>query len=244
MVDEAAQLLARLGEQHPAADVQHRALGLGEAGDDGGCRLLVERRLVQRLDAVLEAGEQRWIDRLREDVHRHIDEDRPGLAVLGEEERLVDDLGEQLGLVDPPGPLDERPVDLELGAVGVEVDLLVGMSAEVVRRNVAGDDDHRDAVEGGVGDAGRGVREPGTEVAEDHRRSAGDSGVAVGGVGGDLFVTHVDELDRAVGHRRENGDVGVPAQPEDVADATPFEMADELLGNGRMGLIHGCPPPY
>ena len=74
--------------------------------------------------------------------------------------------GSSSALVDPPGPLDERPVDLELGAVGVEVDLLVGVPAEVVRRDVAGDDHHRDAVEGGVGDAGGGVGEPGAEVAE------------------------------------------------------------------------------
>ena len=165
------------------------------------------------------------------------------MSVLGEEERLVDDLRKQFGLVDPPGPLDEGPVDLELGTVGVEVDLLMGVPAEVVRWNVAGDDDHRDAVEGGIGDAGGGVRETGTEVAEDHRRPAGDAGVAVGGVGGDLFVAHVDEVDRAVGHRREDGDVGVPTQPEDMADAAPFEVGDELFGDGRMGRIHGRPPP-
>ena len=70
--------------------------GLGEAGDDGAGCLVVERRLVQRLGAVVETGEQRWVDGLREDVHRHVDEHRPGLAVLGEQERLLDDLGEEV----------------------------------------------------------------------------------------------------------------------------------------------------
>ena len=38
----------------------------------------------------------------------------PGLAVLGEQERLLDDLGEEVRSVDPPGPLHERSIDLEL----------------------------------------------------------------------------------------------------------------------------------
>ena len=88
--------------------------GLGEAGDDGACCLVVERRLVQRLGAVVETGEQRRVDGLREHVHRHIDEHRSGLAVLGEQERLLDDLGEEVCVVDTPSPFDEWSVDLEL----------------------------------------------------------------------------------------------------------------------------------
>jgi hypothetical protein len=87
----------------------------------------------------------------REDVHRHVDEHRAGAAALGEGERLVEDLGEQVCRVDPPGPLDERPVDLPLIGVGVEVDLLVGVLAVVVARHVARDDDHGDRVERGIG---------------------------------------------------------------------------------------------
>ena len=87
---------------------------LGEAGDDGARCLVVERRLAQCLGAVVETGEQRRVDRLREDVHGHVDEHRSGLAVLGEQERLLDDLGQEVCVVDAPGPLDERPIDLEL----------------------------------------------------------------------------------------------------------------------------------
>ena len=105
VVDEAAQLLARPGEQHAAADVEHRALGLGEAGDDRRRRLVVERRAgcnvvvpwSRRANSAGSIG-------CGEDVHRHVDEHRAGLAVLGEEERLVDDLGEQLGACRPARP--------------------------------------------------------------------------------------------------------------------------------------------
>ena len=242
VVDEASEFGARPRQQHTAAGVDDGSFGLGESGDDGVGGFVVERRFVQRLGAVVEAGEQRRVDRLREDVHRHVDEHRAGLAVLGQQERLLDDLGEEFCLLDPPGAFDERPIDLELRRVGVQVHLLVGMTAVVVRRHVAGDDDHRDAIERGVGDAGRRVRQARTEVAENDRGPSGDTRVAVGSVRGDLLVPDVDELDAAAGHRGENGDVGVPTQAEDVSYAAPFQVADELFGSGRVGSAHGCPP--
>ncbi len=69
-----------------------------------------------------------------------------------------------------------------------------------------------------------------------------DACVSVRGVGGDLLVTHVDEVDPAVGHGREHGDVGVPAEAEDAGDATPFEVLDELFGRGRMASSHAFTP--
>ena len=60
---------------------------------------------------------------------------------------------------------------------------------------------------------------------------AGHPRIAVGGVRGDLLVPDVDEVDLAVGHRREHGDVGVPAQAEDMRDAAALEVADQLMGN-------------
>ena len=216
--------------------------GLGKSGDDGVGGFVVERRFVQRLGAVVETGEQRRVERLREDVHRHVDEHRARLAVLGQQECLLDDLGKEFCPLDPPRPFDERPVDLELRRVGVQVHLLVGMTAVVVRRHVAGDDHHGDAIERGVGDAGRRVRQARTEVTENDRGPPGDTCIPVGGVRGDLLVPYVDELDTAAGHRRENGDVGVPTQAEDVPYAAPFQVADELFGCGRVGSAHGCPP--
>ena len=190
---------------------------------------------MQGLRAVVESCEQRRVDGLGEDVHRHVDEYRPGLSVLGEQERLLDDLGQQLRLVDAPAALDERSIDLVLRSVGVQVDLLVRVPAVVVGGHVAGDHHHRDAIEGGVGHAGGGIGEPGAEVAEHDRGPPRDARVAIGSVGGDLFVADVDELDAAARHRREHGDVGVPAEAEDVADTASFQIPDELLGDGGLG---------
>ncbi len=97
-----SEFVAGPRQQHTAAGVDDGSLGLGKSGDDGVCGFVVERRFVQRLGAVVEAGEQGRVDRLREDVHRHVDEHRPRLPVLGEQERLLDDLGEEFCPLDPP----------------------------------------------------------------------------------------------------------------------------------------------
>jgi hypothetical protein len=50
-------------------------------------------------------------------------------------------------------------------------------------------------------------------------------------VGSDLFVTHVDEFDGARRHRREDRDVRVAAQTENMADAPALQVAHEMIGN-------------
>ena len=177
----------------------------------------------------LQPIETRDVDFLGEDVHRHVDQHRAGLAALGHKERLLDDLREEVRAFHAPGALDERLVDLELRAVGVEVHFLMRMLAVVVARHVAGDDDHRDAVERRVGDAGGRVGETGPQMGQQHRGLAGHTRIPVRGVRGDLLVPDIDEVQLAVGHRREHGDVGVAAEPEDVRDPARFEIPDELV---------------
>ena len=75
---------------------------------------------------------------------------------------------------------------------------------------------------------------PGPTWLSTHAGSAGDAGVAVGGVGGDLLVADDDERDRLLAIARQQRDVGVPAEPEDVTDTAALEGADELLGSGWM----------
>lgn len=115
---------------------------------------------------------------------------------------------------------------------GMEVDLLVGMLAEIVSGNIAGDHHHRDRIQGGIGHAGGGVCQAGAEVAENDRGLLGHAGVAVGGVGGDLLVPHVNELDLfALGQRRQKGDIRMAAQAEDVFDAPLFQVLNQLVGD-------------
>jgi hypothetical protein len=75
------------------------------------------------------------------------------LTALREQERFVDDLGEQVRIVDAPRALHERPIDLVLRAVGVQIHFLDAGACRSSAKDVAGNDDHRDAIERGVGDA-------------------------------------------------------------------------------------------
>ena len=96
---------------------------------------------------------------LAENIHRHVDQHRAGLAAFGQVERLFQDFGHQFGPVHPPGAFHEGAVDFPLRRVGVQVDLLVRVLAVVMRRNIAGDDHHRDAIERGIGHAGGAIRQ-------------------------------------------------------------------------------------
>lgn len=237
MVDELLELVGGLGQDHASADVQHRILCIQEVLDDPLRGLRVEARLGQHRVVGEHPVEEVDLDLLGEDVHRHVDEHRAGPARLREHERLLEDLREQVRGVDPPHALAERAVDLALRGVGVEVDLLVRVLAVVVGRHVAGDDDHRDRVERGVGDPGGGVGQARAQVREHDGGPAGGPGVPVGHVGGELLVAGVDELDRALLHGGEHRDVRVAAQTEDVRHAPLFEVAHELVADEVLHVL-------
>ena len=76
----------------------------------------------------------------------------------------------------------------------MEIDFLVGMFAVVVAGDIAGNYDHGDAIQGGVGYAGRSVGHTGTQMAQDHGGLAGHPGVAVCRMGSDLLMADIDEL--------------------------------------------------
>ena len=82
---------------------------------------------------------------------------------------------------------------------------------------------------------------PGLRWERDHRGLAGDAGIGVGGVAGNLLVADGDEVDRAFGQRSEHGDVGVAAKAEDMLDAAALEEIDQVLGDGLVARVpcHG-----
>ena len=92
-----------------------------------------------------------------------------------------------------PSSLDEWLVDRELIGVAALVELLVRAASLVVGRDVTGDDEQRDRVERGGRDAGHGIRQAGADVEQDDAGPARGPGVAVRGVGRDLFVPGRDE---------------------------------------------------
>ncbi|MPM88842.1 hypothetical protein SDC9_135946 [bioreactor metagenome] len=71
------------------------------------------------------------VDLHREDIHRDRDEHGAGASGHGKTECLVHHLGEQFRTVDAPGALHEWTVNLILARVGVHVDLLMGVAAEI-----------------------------------------------------------------------------------------------------------------
>ena len=225
------QIRRAAARHHAAADVEHGPLGLGQRGHDALDRRRVDHRprqgrgrLRKRVDG--EVG--------REEVHRHVDQHGAGAARLREVERAFEDPRQIIDAIDAVDALAEGPEHLALVGVGMHQELLVRVTAVVVRRDVAGDDDHRNRVERGIGHARRGVREPRAEVAEHHAHLAGRARVAIGRVRGELLVPRRDEPDLALLERVEHPDHRVAAESEDDLDADPLEvLGDQVRGDPR-----------
>ena len=232
VLNEPAQLLAGPREQDAAADIGHRRLRLGQRPDDLPRGVVVQGGLLQRARVLRHPLEAVRGDALAEDVHRDIHQHRSRLPAFGHVERLFEDFRHEFGAVNPPGPLDEGAVDFPLGRIGVKVDLLVRVLAVVVGRDVARDDHHRDAVKRGIRHACRAIRQARRKMAQHHGRPALNAGIPIRRMAGDLLVPDGDELDGAVGHRRQNRDVGVSAEAEDVPHLAPLEEIDDMLGDG------------
>ena len=144
--------------------------------------------------------------------------------------RPLDDARQIGDIVDAVDALAERPEDLELIGVLVQVDFLVRMAPVVVRRHVARDYDHRDGIESGVGDPGRGVGQARTEMGQEHTDFARRPRVAVGGVRGHLLVAGRNVANAALPERVEKPDDRVATQPKDHLDAEPFEIIGQQVG--------------
>ena len=161
----------------------------------------------------------------------------PGRPVWREVERALHDARQILGAIDAVHALAERPVDLELVGVLMQVHFLMRMPPVVVRLHVAGDDDHRNRIERGVGHAGGRVGQAGPEMRQHDARLAGGARIAVGRVRRDLFVPRRDEPDAALAERVEQRDDRVAAEAEDHLDAEALEVVGQLIrGDARRRL--------
>ena len=78
------------------------------------------------------------------------------------------------------------------------VRFLEGVGADQLRRNLPGDDDHRDGIEQRVGDAGDRVGRAGPRRDEHDARLAGGAGIALRHVRRALFVADEHVADRGM----------------------------------------------
>ena len=163
------ELGGRAGGQHAAAGVDHRPL-----------RAVPARRRSARRSPDRASGRTIGVGVFwnafasqvgREDVHRDVDEHRTRAARLRQMERALENSRQILDAIDAIHALAERPVDLHLARVVVEVHFLMRMASVEVGLDVARDDDHRNRVERGVRHAGRGVRQARARDATARRRA-------------------------------------------------------------------------
>ena len=174
---------AALAADHPAAQVQHRPLGLVD--DLGGRADLLDVPGHRGLVARQVDGGGLVVHGLRErHVHGDVDDHGAGAAGGGDVEGLVHDARQVGGVLDQVGVLDDRQ-----GHAG-DVGLLEGVGADEVAAHLPGDGDERRRVQIGGGDAGHQVGRAGTAGGGAHADLAGGAGVAVGRVRGALLVAH------------------------------------------------------
>ena len=153
-------------------------------------------------------------------VHRDVDEDRAAVAGAGCGEGVVHAAEDVAGGVQRAGQLRDRLDDRGL------VELLQAAAAPTVGRCASADDHHRRAGELGLRDRADAVGDAG---AGGQHGEAGDPGQLAGGLGGEggrLLVTHVEQP-----HRRVGGD-GSVVHREDVGAAEGEEGLDPMGPGG------------
>lgn len=165
----------------------------------------------------------------------HVDEDGPGASAHGEVEglfhntRQVRDVGNEVMMFgDSAADFDHRG-------------FLEGIGADRARGDLAGDAEHRDAVEFRIGDGGDEVGGAGAAGGHDDADLAGAACVTLGGEGASLFVSGQDGADGVAVSReglvhRHAAATGVGKQN---FDAMVDERFDQDIGSVHHSLFGG-----
>ena len=230
---ELAQQLGRSPPRidHAAAGVEDRPLGLGDQidrGADGRRVALGARTVAYALDLLrADIGAGRELH-----VLGNVDEHRAGPAVRGDVERLVQDAGEIVDVLDQPVVLGRRPRDAD------GVAFLEGVVADEMGRHLPGEADDRDRVHQRVGQRRHHVG--GARAGGDQRDAdaAGRAGIAFGRMAGALLVTDEDMLDIVLLDDlvidRQDRAAGIA---EDVLDALVLQRPDDHFRAGHFDAV-------
>ena len=135
------------------------------------------------------AGPQLLLHLTGEHVHGHVHQDGAGTAGLSQTERLVQDVGQGLHIVHTPAALAHGLEHAVLVAVLMHLDLLMGVTAEVIAGHIAHDDHHGDGVHIRCGDSRYKVCCSGAAGSKDDAGFPRCSGISVSSVGSTLFVS-------------------------------------------------------
>ena len=156
------------------------------------------------------------VDLAVENVARDFEIGGPGRAGEAFARRHRDHVGDALGRAHAGRELGDRPHDVDMRQV-------LERAHHVLRqRALAADMEDRAFRAEGGGDAGHGVRAARPGRGHDAAELAGLARIAVGGVGRDLLVPHVDDADALVDAAVIDVDDVAAAQGEDRVDPSFF----------------------
>ncbi len=114
------------------------------------------------------------------------------------------------------------------------VDPHLDATAELVAVEVAGDGDHRRAVEIGAADAGGEVGGAGAQGGDAEPGRAGHASHHVGGEAGRALVCGEHEVDAALAHRVHQRQHVAARNPEAAGDPVRLQRCDD-----QIGIVHG-----
>ncbi len=183
--DELAQRRGRLGADHAVARERDRANGA--ADDVGGPQQLAGGRLGQH--GAL-ARQRRALHLGGHDVLGQLDVGGAGLLALGHLERLANDLGDDLRVLDAGVPLRDRAHHPR------QVDVLVRLLVHPLEVALARERHERSAIEIGVRHGGDEVERARPQRSQTDPGAVSQAPPHVGHVGAALLVPDRDELDR------------------------------------------------
>ena len=112
------------------------------------------------------------------------------------------------------------------------------MPAVVIGWDIAGDHHHRNRVQRGIRNAGRGIGQAGAQVRQQNARLSGGACISISGVRGCLFMPGCDEAYLGVlAECIQDGNYGVSAQPKYDLNPHKFEVVNQLIGRNAIPLL-------